>query len=388
MGSCNSATRMTETAGGLVGGALIIAAGVATGQAEIVAAGAGVSALGVGASKEQPGCDKSKQGLIDSMNTIISTAITQTVSECFSETKLEQNIEITCDPKVVQDKLPDITVYEENPACLACMESILQDANTQDDMERIMWNSSPATVRQPINTMYAKMIGGIEECGLGYCKACVMTNVTQQNIVSASEGCISTFMTQASVQANVSTILQQQFLNNQDVMSGAMQTLGIQGVKELSDHISSNIATVVNTSFLQAVHQSISQSQIITIKSATTTRLSHVTQSSILNITQQLVTQNHVATSTYAESVYAQIAAITNQQNTLDELGNVVFSSTTTFTAAIDSAVGMVMMAVLALLGVVVVAIIGFILYKRFKRGVELVGTLNRSKELEQKSWT
>ena len=189
-------------------------------------------------------------------------------------------------------------------------------------------------------------------------------------------------MTESRVQANVSTLLQEQFLNNQDVMSAAMQSLGIQGVQSLSDTIANQISTVVTSSFLSALRQQIALSQVITVKSSTTTSVNNVTQSSILNIVQQTVSKNKVSTSAYAESVFNDISNLVNQQNTLDEVGNVVFKATTTFTKAIDSSVGMVMMAVLVLLGVVVAAIVGFIIYRRVQRAIDLAKNLERSTTL------
>ena len=120
-------------------------------------------AYGIGSTKKQPGCDKSKQGLIDVTNSIVAQAITQTINECFIDATLEQDVEMTCTPRVEQTDLPNVTVFEENEACGVCMENALKDAQAQNKLERAMWVQSPARVRQPINAMYAQMIETIED---------------------------------------------------------------------------------------------------------------------------------------------------------------------------------------------------------------------------------
>jgi hypothetical protein len=304
------------------------------------------------------------------------------LNTCTAQSTLQQDVEMTCNPRVPQTTPGQVTVYEENTACGQCLEIALKDGQEQDRLERSMWSSSPARVRQPIDSMYAQMIGTIETCGLAYCKACVLTNVTQKSLVSTEANCIEREMTVTNVQANVSKLLQQQFLNNQDVLSATAQKLGIEGVENVSNTIASQISTVVNNTFLFNLQQLINQSQVITLKSATSTNLNNITQSSVLNVVQQAVTENHVSTSAYAESVFEDIALVINQQNTLNEVGEVVFKSTTTFTQAMDSAVGLVMLATLILLGVVVAGVAGFILYRRIKRGVELKQKLQRATEL------
>jgi hypothetical protein len=381
MGSCNSAIQKAEIAGSFIGSALIAAAFPESLLAGGIAANAvvGGAGLGIAFTKKNPSCDKSAEALITATNSIVAYAITKTITECNVNANLQQDINIKCVPVV-----PDGTVYEENAACGQCLKNILLDNESQNELERSMWANSPAEVRQPIDTMYESLLVNMESCGLTYCKACVLLNVTQQNIFEATSVCMSRNMTQTNVKTNISTILQQTFLNNQDVLSGAAQTLGAQGVNTLSTNISNTISSVVTNEFLADLRTSISTSQVIQLTNTTSTTLNKITQSSILNVTSKFVTDRSVATNSYSNEVFDQISLIANQQNTLNEVGEVVFKSTVTFTKAIDSSIGKIMIAVLIILGLVVFSIICYIIYKSFIKTIVAGIEVNKHDELSR----
>lgn len=308
-------------------------------------------------------CDKSPQSLIRATNNIVSVAIAKSISNCFVNQVAQQNTRIKCRPKLPEG----VTVYEENLACGQCIENTLLDFQQQNALEQAMWANSPATVRQPIDQYYSSLIQSLESCGLSYCKACVLTNITQMNIVQSNATCISTFMNRTNIQANISNLLQQQFLNNQDILSGAAQTLGNSNLLSLSDQIASNLMTVVNDDFIQDLQATLESSQVIELISDTTVKLSNVSQSSITTVTQSFVDDNNVATNTFSQEIFDAISQISNQQTTLDSVGKAIFQSSVTFVSAISSSVGIVMFATIGVLLFVVVVIISYLVYRKIQ---------------------
>ncbi len=320
-----------------------------------------------------PACDTGPTSLINATNNIVSIAIAKSISNCFADQIALQNTRIKCKPRVPED----ITVFEANAACGQCIQNILLASQRQNEMERILWtNTNPAQVRLPIDQYYASIIQEAESCGLSYCKACVLTDITQMNIVQSTDQCISTFMTNTNIQSNLTTLIQQQFLNNQDVLAAAAQVFASKDVSDLTDTVTNNLMAVVNTQFLEDLQKDIQTSQIIQLTSDTQVSLSHVSQSSISVVAQKFVDDNNVAVMAFGEEIFSAMANIVTQQNTLNSVGQAIFQSTLTFTSAINSSVGLVMFAMIIVLGVTVLAILGFLIYTRIQGGIA-----NRARE-------
>jgi hypothetical protein len=325
-------------------------------------------------------CPKTSTDIINEVNNIVSISISKTVSNCFISQSAEQSIRIRCKPKLSENT----TCYEENFACGQCINNIKLGQEYQNQLERNLWSSSPATVRQSIDNFYQSLLDQMNACGLTYCKACVLSNITQINVTEADAECISNSMTQTNIKSNISSLVKQQLLNNQDVLSGAAQTLGIQDLESLSEVISSNISTVVNQQFIQDLQQIIKQSQIIEILSETSIKLSNVSQTSVATVTQKFVSDQRVALNAFSQETFDSISKIAQSQNTLNDIGNVVIDSSISFVKAIDSAVGKVTLALVILLGVVVLAIIGYLIYTNVNRLVLKQTEENFEKQLNQ----
>jgi hypothetical protein len=356
MGACQ-ATYLLDTTG--IG---LIADGIATAS---------------GTNLHKQNCTKSTNSLIEATNNIISRSITNVISNCDSNVRVEQDVSLKCAPT-------GPAVYEENATCARCIYNLTLDFKAHNDLEQSLWKHSPAQVRQPIDIMYLNILRDLEACGLTYCKACVLLDVTQQNIINTGNDCISKITNKQSITDNMTNLFQQQFLNNQDVLSAAAQSLGIQGVNKISEHISNSIISNISTSFLDALSVSISNSQVIELTSDTSTQFRNITQNSILNIVEQEVNKNSIATMAMKKELFDNISQIVNNENTLNEVGEVIFKSTVTFAKAIDSSVGKIMFAVLVLLGVITLTIIGYILYRKFKGDVSKAVNIARKRKLNR----
>jgi hypothetical protein len=91
-----------------------------------------------------------------------------------------------------------------------------------------------------------------------------------------------------------------------------------------------------------------------------------------------------VATQAFSSAVFTTIEDVANQQNTLNDVGTLVFEATVGFTAAINNVVGQVMIATLALLGVIVLFIIGYGGYKFIKKSTFAAERLEKEIEFKR----
>ena len=362
MGGCVSKTGPGfETASGFIGASMLQQAFGSNAGQGLVSSGLKNPDLGVNKSI-LTGCDKSADSLVAALNEIVTASIVRTITRCDQQTILVQDARVSCLPEVADGD----NVYEDNAACTLCLQSVRLDQEERDRLERARWENNPsgATVIQTKDAMYASVLRGMEICGLSVCKACVLLNSTQRNIFDASMSCVQSSITTAAITSNFETLLRQQLTSNQDVLSATLQNLGLDSVDSVVQNITTSIQQTITSEFLSSLKQVITSFQTIQVVSNTSIRANGFTQGSIITGVQSFVSSESVALKSIGEARFKAIADIITEQNSLNNIGQVIFASTVTFAKALDSSVGLIMFAVLGILAIVVVVIIVYIVYR------------------------
>lgn len=311
---------------------------------------------------------KDQHGLITLTNEIVSKSIIKTMTSCFQESSVSQNVELLCDPtlKKVDKDNPNISVYEENSSCTRCINNVKNDLDAQITLEKLKWESSETKVRQPINTFYSDILDKLETCGVTVCKACVFSNITQSNIVNANSVCIQNFRDTTGIQSNISSLLRQQFLNNKDALSGVVSTLKNDNLETITDNISNRITSTMSETFFKELSSRIQDAQTIVVKGSNI-KLNQLSQDATFAIIEKYVDKVNIALLAYSSETFAALATEINNQNTLNDLGDVIFESSISFVNALDSSIGKVMFAVLIALGVIFISVVIYSLYSFIK---------------------
>lgn len=378
MGGCNSVLNDVEL------GAFVVGAGVATAASGGAAAAGAVVAAGAAGTyfATKQGCSRDPSVMVDATNEIIAAAIIQSLTLCTQISETSQNLEITCKPN-----LPAGQVYEQNYACGKCVENVFQGMLAQHALERKQWvgaTTSQVGVKLDINSEYVLLMGRVGTCGMVACKACTMANISQSNILTQNSSCYDTITNADSFKTNLTGLLQQQLLNNQDVLAGVSKALGDNDVSSISQTISNRISTKVDSTFLNQFVQTLKSSQTIIMKANGSQSLNNLAQINTFQAAVEAVSTANIVADTINSDIFTTIAQIANQQNTLNDIGTLTFESTIGFTAAINNVVGQVMFATLALLAVVVLVIVAYAGYKFIKKSVASAEKLEKDTQLSQ----
>jgi hypothetical protein len=361
MGGCNSTLRS------IIGGVAFVGA-IAQGDV----AGS-VNAYNAVNSDKKSGCSKDKVAVVNATNEIIAASIVQSLTTCTQISESWQNIEISCTPVVPVGQL----VFEENKACGMCVTGVFQGMLDQHELERATWKrgtSAEVRVRLDIDAEYGLMLSRLGNCGLAACKACTFANITQSNILTADSRCYDTLRNSDTFKSNLTSQVKQQLVNNQDVLAGVAKAFANSNVTSVTETIVNRISSVVNQSFLDDLASRM-QSKFSG---------SSITQANAFQVAVNYVDEKQVATQAFSSAVFTTIEDVANQQNTLNDVGTLVFEATVGFTAAINNVVGQVMIATLALLGVIVLFIIGYGGYKFIKKSTFAAERLEKEIEFKR----
>jgi hypothetical protein len=311
---------------------------------------------------------KDQKGLITLTNEIVSNSIVKTMTRSIPESTVTQDVELLCDPsKTKLDKdNPNISVYEENSSCTRCINNVKNDLEAHIALEKLKWDSSEIKVRQPIDTFYSDILEKLETCGVTVCKACVFSNITQSNILNANADCIQNFRDTSGIQGNISSLLKQQLLNNKDALAGVVSALKDDNLESITDNISNRITSTMSENFFKELSSRIQDSQTLVVKGSNI-KLNQLSQDATFTIIEKYVDKVNIALLAYSSETFKALAIEINNQNTLNDLGDVVFESSISFVNALDSSIGKVMFAVLISLGIVFVSVIIYSLYAFIK---------------------
>lgn len=363
MGGCqSSAARIGEAAG-----AFALAGVAAASGAEGAAGLAGGIGFGFALGGKK-GCHKTPEALVQSTNEIIASAIIKSSNKCNQQSDILQDITIECQPNLTG---ADIRVWEENRACRQCVNAVFQGMLSHHALERRTWIKDAADqvrVRLPIDEEYGLMLQRLELCGITQCKACALTNVTQANVLSKDDtDCYSKLQDASQFSLNLRSLLRESFLNNQDVLSGASQALGKKGVESLTEEVATRIESQVNENFLISVTSLMQSQQVLSLKSSTTLNANNISQQNAFNIALTQVQNSNVTLNVIDQSVFNFIASVSNQQNTLNSVGETVFEATVDIAQALEGVVTRIMFAALALLAATVLVLLGYGFYRGVK---------------------
>lgn len=345
MGNCNSLDQYLPMLGGLPA---------------MIAYGAG------GFSYNKTVCDKSRSAFVSITSDIVAVSITKNMLITADILDSDQSIEITCSPSV--------DVFENNEVCRTCMQAVLDDYKYHEALERAMWKRHNARVRQPIDQTVKVMADGLQNCGLRYCKACVLIDVNQSSIIKGFKSDSNDATFKVGVTTDFNSILTTVLNNNQDALSAALKAFKFDNVQQLTNHITQKLLTTANIKNIYDTTMKSQSRQNVNIRTADGF-VSGITHQSLYNAVLQSslgIVEN------YMDSIQSKIDIISelvSQQNTLDEIGNLVFKSIFTFTDALNSSVGKVMISILIVLGITVLAVAVHMLYKIIPRLVHRTKT-------------
>lgn len=314
-------------------------------------------------------CSKSKQGIIDATNRIISSAIIKSVDNCSSSVVSSQNTEILCQNKDKPDE-----VYEANAACTTCMNNVFQGMQDHFRQERLQNRNKPksAKVRLKFDTQLDMLNKRMFQCGVETCKACSLVNVSENNVISSNSDCYNQIKSKANFSTNIRAILKQQLLSNKDVLAGVVNELNNTNIDSITDTISNNIETRVTSNYLNNLATSIQANQSINVVSSSTS-VANVSQYNMFQAIVEDVNKTNIASDVINNSLLTAIEKSINEQSTLNDVGEVIFNVVNKPLGAIDKTVQYIMISILSFLGLLTIVLVIYLVIKfRRKKSVGL----------------
>jgi hypothetical protein len=172
------------------------------------------------------GGSNTKEVALNAINDAVATIFTNVALSCSDTAGSNQSIIVNCSPPL-DPSVPssEQQPYENQPACLQCMDNIVTNQLNYYDLQRSAWAHSEAVVNKPIDQDYQQVIQEFIACG-EKCKACVIMNLAQTTIIKNVVNCQSFLSVQNIITQQLSAQITQTLTNNQSFLAPLAQMLG------------------------------------------------------------------------------------------------------------------------------------------------------------------
>jgi len=306
----------------------------------------------------------SQSEVIDSANSMVATIMTNIALYCSSTDTSTQNITVHCLPVTS-------TIYELNEGCTTCINNVKASALAYYDQQQQLWTRGvmAAQVRKPIDADFQNIIQEFITCSVTSCKACTFNNLSQTTTVQSVLTCEAFNNVQNNINQQLMTQITQQLTNNQDALSGFAAIFGHQ-TADITYALATRISAKITNNVVSDIEALITGNQSITW-SGGSEAISGWSQQNTFNNIQTYLNTNNVLNSILTQDQWTLFQSAANDQNTIDELGNLIVGATKWLKKISEFIVGKAMIAAICVLIFVTIVVILYITVKLITKAVK-----------------
>ncbi len=301
----------------------------------------------------------SQENIVNQMNQMVADIVTNVALFCSSTDSANQTLSIICEPLLTNPN----KVYESNLACKTCIDTQVANALQAYKLQRNVWTSKPAVVSKPIDEDFQNLINAFTTCTTTQCKACNIQNVSQLNVTQSTLNCSAFTDVRNSISQQLISSIDQQLTNNQDLIAPLAEMLGESTYSSLVINIDNRIMSLITDNVISNIEQTISSQQTIQIQGQSE-NVNGLTQSATVTAAQNYLAQTKLLNSVLTDDQWKTLSTVTNDQNTIDSVGNTVNKAISYISKMISNVVGKVVLFVLILVAVVFVGVCVYIITK------------------------
>lgn len=306
----------------------------------------------------------SQQEVIDSANTMVATIMTNIALYCNSTSVSTQNITVECTPQ-------GSTIYELNSGCSTCIANVKASALAYYDQQQQLWTRGVMApqVKKPIDADFQNIIQEFITCSVVSCKACTFSDLSQSTTVQSVTTCEAFNNVQNNINQQLMTQITQQLTNNQDALSGFMAIFGRQ-TSDITYALATRISASLTNNVISDIENLITTDQTITWTASPISVTGWSQQNTQTNI-QTYLSTNNILNSILTQDQWQLFQSVANDENTIDEVGNLIVGSIKWLTKISEFFVGKAVMAAICAVIFVAIVVVVYIAIKLITKAVK-----------------
>lgn len=249
------------------------------------------------------------KSVIDTLNEIASSAISQTLSKCRNLGITEQNIILKCDPKDADNQIID--TWTDNQNCLASLTTRLDEATWRSTMD----NTRKMT---DMDAVLKSFEAGINR-DVMQCVACNFNNITMNSNVSLNVSCINTDIQAIDMAAAITQMTSQSITNNSDWGAGLARVFGEESQLSVIQNLSTSINNALQWDNIKdSVSKELGRTTIKIDDTDASADQSNIHQDNVTDIVNNFVNTSNYADNVFSEDQWSIINDIYNDDSSVD----------------------------------------------------------------------
>jgi len=309
----------------------------------------------------------SQSAIVNQLNIMVATVITNISSYCNSNNISNQAINLECSPG---NYLVEDMVFEQNEACNQCMQTQVYNANQFLTFQANLWDKSAPSVQGSIDSWFQQYINQFIICGQTACKACVIQNVAQNTIIQSVLGCQAFNQVQNEISQQLMDQVTQQLTNNQDMLSPLAEMLGASSTADIIANVTNRMSSLLTETVISNIQQQIDSVQTLNYEVGNF-KINGNTQQVAFNQVVNYLSQTNIMNQVLQQTDWTTLEHLINNQNTINTLGNVVVQSVSTISKMLTNIVGQVIVFVFIVMAVVFTIVIFYVIAKLIQKYVK-----------------
>lgn len=287
------------------------------------------------------GGTNSQQAIVNEMNDMSATAITNILLTCRVGAVGNQTISLTCNP------VGDFENFADNKACVSTVQTIIKKY-TKDLENTINQVQKGSTNFKAIDDYKAGLAKELHDLGtIGLCKSCQLTDVSQILQIDAQGTCQARTNIKNELNQQLTATVSQSAKSHRDLLAPIAQALGASTDAIAIATVANRMNSLITDDVVNKAIETLTQNQTITVNNGG--NLGGIHQYAALQGIQNFFANTDIMNRVFEKAEWKTIETLSNEQSTLGELGDAAAKAVGLLAKMITSPVGKVVFFVWAI---------------------------------------
>lgn len=320
------------------------------------------------------GGTNSQQAIVNEMNDMSATAITNILLTCRVGAIGNQTITLSCNP------IEDVGNFADNKACVKSVETIFKKYtdDLQNTIDQVKKGSSNFKAIDDYKAGLAKELHDLGTIGL--CKACQFTDVSQILQIDAQGTCQARNNIKNELNQQLTATVSQSAKSHRDFLAPIAQALGASTDAIAIATVANRMNSLITEDVVNNAIETLTQNQTITVNSEGKSGGIH--QYAALQGVQNYFANTDIMNRVFEKAEWKTIETLSNEQSTLGELGDATAKSVGLLAKMVKSTMGKVVFFVWAITLITFAFLAVYFVVKQIQKGWEHAEQRKFRKEL------
>lgn len=311
----------------------------------------------------------SQSSTVNQVNDSVAQTCVDVATECSNGVASTQAISIRCQfNQALQDELnKNKAPYEENGACRACLDGVVQGKLAEYENQRSLWGAHSADIKKSRDQDIQEILVSSIRCGSSVCKACSLQNISQRSIIDSTQNCQAMNQIRNIMDQKLNAQIQQQLSNHQNAVSPLLEALGAKTKTSAISDLSSRIRSKITDTVVAQVRSEMTNFQTLSYTGAPTS-VTGVSQDSAFTNVKNFFEKNKIFNDILSDEEWKTFQKVANEQkDPLSEAGEFVAKGTGWLRKSLNNTFGKVFIGIIAVTAAALIAIIVYVYVQRRK---------------------